>query len=146
MTLNVNGLGDKPIRRPLSFSTYVANSADANFFYANTPCRLMYHANYPNRVNGVSGTGIWLMADKVKYSAQDLYGTVPVESGGTGCTTMDDFVTEITNNSNFGGYIDVAVKDWATVNFAPVIAYGTDEVTAGSSSTYPEGTLYVVIE
>lgn len=30
------------------------------------------------------------MADKVKYSAQDLYGTVPVESGGTGGTTPEE--------------------------------------------------------
>lgn len=82
MTLNVNGLGDKPIRRPLSFSTYVANSAESGFLHKDAPCRLMYHAEYPNRVNGVSGKGIWLMADKVEVSAQDLYGRVPVASGG----------------------------------------------------------------
>ena len=90
MTLNVNGLGDKPIRRPLSFSTYVANSADSGFLHKDAPCRLMYHANYPNRVNGVSGTGIWLMADKVEVSAQDLYGRVPVASGGVPSSAAAD--------------------------------------------------------
>lgn len=29
---------------------------------------------------------------------------------------------------------------------APAIQYGTADVTAGSASSYPEGTLYVVIE
>ena len=85
ITLNLNGLGAVPIRRPLSFSTFVATSIDADRLYflsANTPCRLMYHENY------TSG-GIWLMADKVKVSAQDLYGTVPIESGGTGASTLD---------------------------------------------------------
>ena len=90
MTLNLNGLGAKPIRRPLSFSTYVADSAKSGFLHKDAPCRLMYHAEYPNRVDGVSGDGIWLMADKVKTSAQDLYGTVPVESGGTGTNNLAD--------------------------------------------------------
>lgn len=83
ISLNLNGLGEVPIRRPLSFSTFVATSIDADRLYflsANTPCRLMYHANY------TSG-GIWLMADKVKTSAQDLYGQVPIENGGTGAAT-----------------------------------------------------------
>ena len=76
--LNINGLGEIPIRQPLSFSTFVATSPTSDgFLYGNVPCRLMYHANY------VSG-GIWLMADKQKTSAQDLYGVVPLRSGGLG--------------------------------------------------------------
>ncbi len=85
ITLNINGLGAVPIRRPLSFSTFVATSIDADRLYflsANTPCRLMYHANY------TSG-GIWLMADKQKTSAQDLYGNVPIKNGGTGADTVE---------------------------------------------------------
>lgn len=38
-------------------------------------------------------------------------------------------------------YVDDAVADKA-----PAIQYGTADVTAGSASPYPEGTLYVVIE
>lgn len=76
--LNLNGLGNVPIRRPLSFSTFVASNPTREYFFsADTPCRLMYHANY------TSG-GIWLMADKQLTSGQDLYGTVPLTSGGTG--------------------------------------------------------------
>ncbi len=84
ITLNLNNLGAIPVRQPLSCSTFVAITPDINgFIAANTPCRLMYHENY------VSG-GIWLMADKVKYSAQDLYGIVPIESGGTGADNGEE--------------------------------------------------------
>ena len=91
ITLDVNGLGAIPIRRPLSFSTFVATSIDADrtyFLSENTPCRLMYHANY------TSG-GIWLMADKQKTSAQDLYGVTPVESGGTGSSNAMEAQQEL---------------------------------------------------
>ena len=89
ITLNLNGLGAVPVRQPLSFSTFVATSPDRDgFLYADTPCRLMYHANY------ASG-GIWLMADKQKTSAQDLYGTVPVESGGTGADNGEEACANI---------------------------------------------------
>lgn len=98
ITLNLNELGAVPVRQPLSFSTFVATSPDRDYFlYADTPCRLMYHANY------ASG-GIWLMADKQKTSAQDLYGDVPIESGGTGASNADDA------RANLG-----AAKAWAIV-------------------------------
>ena len=81
ISLNINNWGAVAVRQPLSFSTFVATAPDRDYFlYENTPCRLMYHANY------TSG-GIWLMADKQKTSAQDLYGTLPIEGGGTGATT-----------------------------------------------------------
>lgn len=84
INLNVNGLGDVAVRQPLSFTTFVATAPTREgFLYGNTPCRLMYHENY------VSG-GIWLMADKQKTSAQDLYGSVPIESGGTGASTLEE--------------------------------------------------------
>lgn len=86
ITLDINGLGAVPIRRPLSFSTFVATNIDSDrtyFLSADTPCRLMYHANYTTG-------GIWLMAEKQKTSAQDLYGTVPIDGGGTGASTVED--------------------------------------------------------
>lgn len=40
-----------------------------------------------------------------------------------------------------------ATQEGSTLTIAStVIAYGTEDVTAGSESPYPEGTLYVVIE
>lgn len=94
-TLNVNGLGAVRIYRPLSFSTFTANAPEADFVRANTPCRLMYHANY------ASG-GIWLIAEKQKTSAQDLYGTVPVASGGTGITEVKENSFLVGGTDNYG--------------------------------------------
>lgn len=88
ITLNINGLGAVAVRQPLSFTTFVATAPSREgFLYENTPCRLMYHANY-------AAGGIWLMADKQKTSAQDLYGVVPVENGGTGQNSIDYVPTQ----------------------------------------------------
>lgn len=39
-----------------------------------------------------------------------------------------------------------ATKKELNDRISQIIQYGTEEVTAGSASPYPEGTLYVVIE
>lgn len=84
LTLNVNGLGAKNIRLPLSSNTsgMVTPSVD-NFFVADKPVKIMYDANY-------GGTGTWKTVDKQKISAHDLYGEVPIVGGGTGATTAKD--------------------------------------------------------
>lgn len=125
ITLNINSLGDVPIRRPLSFSTFVATSIDEDKLYflsADTPCRLMYHANYTTG-------GIWLMADKVKYSAQDLYGTVPIESGGTGATTAKEALANLggaqiqTGSYTGTGEFDDSIGFTLSFNFTPKMVY-----------------------
>jgi len=83
LTLNLNGLGAKSIKLPLSTNTSAAVTPDtANFLVANRPVTLMYDANY-------STSGAWLAVNKQKTSASDLYGTVPIENGGTGATSGD---------------------------------------------------------
>lgn len=82
-TLNVNSLGAKEIRIPLSFNTAAMSTPKlSTFFTEGRPITVQFDAGY------VSG-GIWKTIDKQRTSAQDLYGTVPVESGGTGATTVD---------------------------------------------------------
>lgn len=82
-TLNVNSLGAKEIRIPLSFNTAAMSTPKlSTFFTEGRPITVQFDAGY------VSG-GIWKTIDKQRTSAQDLYGTVPVESGGTGATTID---------------------------------------------------------
>lgn len=79
-TLNVNSLGAKEIRIPLSFNTAAMSTPKlSTFFTEGRPITVQFDAGY------VSG-GIWKTIDKQRTSAQDLYGTVPVESGGTGAT------------------------------------------------------------
>lgn len=81
-TLDVNGLGAHGIRLPLSFNnTATATPRLATFYSAGKPLLLMYDANYAH--------GQWKAMEKPRVSAQDLYGTVPVESGGTGATTAE---------------------------------------------------------
>lgn len=74
-TLDVNGLGAKMIRRRVSNSsvtTVVASSA--NWLGAGKPVRVLYDGNF------------WI-ADITRPNATDIYGTVAIESGGTGATT-----------------------------------------------------------
>lgn len=78
VTLNVNNLGAKNIKQPLSFNTTATTTPKLDsFFVINTPIKLCYDG------------ARWRTAIQ-KTSAQDLYGTVPIESGGTGATTAKE--------------------------------------------------------
>jgi len=88
-TLNVNGLGAKPIRVPLSFNNAAMTTPKlATYYTANRPLKLMFDSDY------LTG-GIWKVVDKQRTSAQDLYGTVPVEGGGTGAETAESARTNL---------------------------------------------------
>ena len=77
-TLNVNGLGAKPIRLSLSANnTMMVQPEDASYYAAGRPIKLMFDSKYLS-------TGVWKVMGKQRPSATDLYGTVPVASGGTG--------------------------------------------------------------
>lgn len=114
-TLDLNGLGAKMLRRPLSSNnaTTVDNSV-TNWLYADKPVRVMYNGTH------------WIVMDMPRPHATDLYGTVAIANGGTGATTAEAAL--------------------ANLGAAPAIQYGTTDVTAGAASSYPEGTLYVVVE
>lgn len=84
ITLNVNGLGAKMVRLPLSFNNAAMNAPKLEtYFTAGRPITLQYDAAY------LANDGIWKTLGKQKTSAQDLYGTVPIESGGTGADTAE---------------------------------------------------------
>lgn len=130
-TLNINSLGAVRIYRPLSFSTFVANAPEANFIRANTPCRLMYHANYATG-------GIWLIAEKQKTSAQDLYGDVPIENGGTGAsdvaTARENLGAEASGTA--AGLINRSTKvNEADTNYTTLMARGTSLNSAETNPT-----------
>ena len=83
-TLNVNGLGAKTLRRPLSANNVstVAASAD-NWITASKPIRVMYNGTY------------WLVMDMARPNAPDIYGTVDIENGGTGASTASAALTAL---------------------------------------------------
>ena len=77
-TLNVNGLGAKPIRLSLSLNNSMLVQPKENGYYAaGRPVKLMFDSEYLT-------TGAWRVSNKQRPSATDLYGTTPIESGGTG--------------------------------------------------------------
>lgn len=79
--LDVNGLGSKSIRIPLSTNTSaVVSPRLEGFFVKNKPVKLMFDSTYTSE-------GIWRTVDKVRQDANDIYGTVPIASGGTGSGT-----------------------------------------------------------
>lgn len=78
-TLDVNGLGAKPIKRRLSnLSTSVQNGYTTTWLAANKPFRIIY-----------DGTQ-WIVEGHEKPTSADLYGTMPIEKGGTGATSVVD--------------------------------------------------------
>ena len=88
-TLNVNGLGAKAIRIPLSINNAAMALPElATYFTVNRPLKVMFDEYY------TSG-GVWKVIGKERTSAQDLYGTVPIESGGTGAETAEGARTNL---------------------------------------------------
>lgn len=87
-TLNVNGLGAKPIRLSLSLNNSMLVQPKNNNYYAEgRPITLMFDSKYLS-------TGAWRVANKQRPSAEDLYGTTPVPNGGTGLDEIpvDSFI------------------------------------------------------
>lgn len=87
ITLNVNGLGAKYIRRRLSTNTTTTSAgASDDWLSANKPIRVIYDGTF------------WI-ADLQKPNATDLMGTVSIQNGGTGVSSEADFKTLITSTA-----------------------------------------------
>lgn len=75
--LNVNNLGAKNIRQALSTNnSATAPGGSNNWLTTSCPVELTY-------------TGSMWKTDFVRPSASNMYGTVPVNCGGTGATTAE---------------------------------------------------------
>lgn len=75
-TLNVNGLGAKALRLPLTMTTGGSTTAaSASWLSANRPVRVMYD-------------GVLWKVEMHRPSAASLYGTVGIENGGTDADTV----------------------------------------------------------
>jgi hypothetical protein len=84
-TLNVNGLGAKPVRRRLSsLPTSLQSGYNASWLTANKPFRMFY-----------DGTA-WIVEDQTKPAAADLSGTVPkANADADGNVIADTYATKI---------------------------------------------------
>lgn len=86
-TLSVNGFDAKNIRMRISSSPKSTIQLPSEDFLTNgKPVRLIYDGQY------------WIVDDMVQPNANGLYGAVPVASGGTGGTTVE----EARNNLGLG--------------------------------------------
>lgn len=82
--INVNNLGEKMLRLPLSFNNAAMSIPKMDtYFTQGRPITIQYDANYTTG-------GAWKTLGKQKTSAQDLYGTVPIEGGGTDADNAAD--------------------------------------------------------
>ena len=76
ITLDINGLGAKFVRLPLTTNTAILGQPDnESFFVDNRPVKMIYDPEY-------AGKGSWVVVGRQLQSANDLYGTVPVQKGG----------------------------------------------------------------
>lgn len=90
-TLNVNNFGAKQIRRKLSTNTGTAVAGSSvNWLTAGKPIRVTYDGTY------------WI-ADITRPSATDMYGVLPIASGGTGASSASAALTKL------GAMADVSV-------------------------------------
>lgn len=100
-TLNVNSLGAKIIRRGISINTETTVLSDnASWLAANKPILVTYNGTY------------WI-ANLPRPYATDIYGQVPIASGGTGASTVAEARTnlEVYSKTEVDAAITAAIGD-----------------------------------
>ena len=82
-TLNINELGAKSIRQRVSTNTTLTVQGPSdNWLVSGKPVTLMYN-------------GLYWVTDYARPDANGIYGTVPVEKGGTGGTTAAEALANL---------------------------------------------------
>lgn len=139
-TLNVNGLGAKPIRLSLSQSNSLTCQAASSDYYAEKrPIQLMFDTNWLS-------TGMWRVTNKQRPSAVDLYGTTPVTSGGTGLDSITAGSFLIGNGEEpmqeatpeqVAEYIGAMNAKLLWTNASPNSEFGEQTINIPEASEYP---------
>ena len=125
--LNVNGLGAKNIKQRITTNTSLTVGAgNESWMIANKPVPLLFDGTQWVTITG-------------RASAEDLYGTVPLNKGGTGVTTLEELkalvepnVVELTNATIDGTHVDISKGD----TFAYYYRYGRVVYVRGA--VYPK--------
>lgn len=113
--LDVNGLGSKRVRLPLSSGTTATTTpAYDDFYAANKPVKLIYDSSSLN--------GIWRIVDKNRPNAVDLYGTAQIANGGTGADNAAEALENLgavakPSTVTKTGAITVTLEDNTEYNF-----------------------------
>ena len=91
-TLNINGLGAKPIKRRLSnIYTSLQSGYSAGWLAAGLPFRLIYDATTKG---SASDTGVWIVEGANKPSGADVSGAVPqAKADASGNIITDTYAT-----------------------------------------------------
>lgn len=132
ITLNVNGIGEKPVRLPLSTNTaLMVQPKTESYFVHGRSITLQYDSNY------VTGGG-WKTYGKQRPSASDLYGTVPVENGGTGADNAKEALENL-------GAVPLAGGSMTGALGAPAFKMANGTIWDGNTtpSKMPDGISYV---
>lgn len=127
--LNVNSLGDKYIRMPITYNTSATSvGATEAWLVENKPVVLEYDGLY------------WKTINIPRPSAQYLYGAVPVANGGTGADTAESARTNlgvapaIEDTTYKGCYYRMVdgEKEWINPPMNTGVEYRTTERFGGS--------------
>ena len=117
-TLNVNSLGAKSIRMPITYNTSATSVGSIDsWMVKNVPITLEYDGTY------------WKTISCPRPSAQYLYGAVPVSNGGTG-------LTSVTANSFLLGNGTSNMIEASGSDVLDMITAGNIDVTKQGLNTY----------
>lgn len=104
ITLDVNGLGAKSVRLPLSSNTTtLVMPEQPDYYTAGKPVKLRYDATWLNK-------GAWVAAERQRTSGSDLYGsvmkneTVTLTASGWASNKQTVSVDIVTKNNNIFVY------------------------------------------
>lgn len=124
-TLNVNGLGAKGLRCRISGTTSATVAAtDTNWLAAKKPVMVTYD-------------GLFWIVDHIRPNANNLYGVVQIEQGGTGVTSAEELCDSLgvvkktgdvmTGNLEFQGTdANIKVNTDGNIAVCPKYEYDTE--------------------
>ena len=125
-TLNVNGLGAVKIRRRLSSNTASTTVGPSeNWLTIYCPIRVTYDGEY------------WI-ADITQPNSADLYGTLPIKSGGTGATTASQARANLGAVSMLTATVTLASSGWEDNKQSVLVEGVTDDVKFILPTNAPE--------
>lgn len=125
--LNVNGFGKVKIRLPLSGNTTgTSYPTITNFYVKDKPVKLIYDSTH-------SSGGAWRTVDKQRISPSSIYGSIPIENGGTGAENPKEA------RKNLG-----AIAIQTTSATLPISGWSNNKQTIDVDGVTADNTVFIV--